>query len=182
MAGLLDIARKQATVEIGGVHVVVNGVSAKSIANLMGRFSGVAELLSAGGITAADIAKLGPEVAGAIIAAGTGNAGDAEAEAFAADLNLGIQLDLIGAIIDVSMPSGNSPLVRYLRDTLGGMAVARLPDQSPESPSIQHSTPAEEPSSQPSVAAKKRKSNGAVPGQTNLDVPSASASAASSAT
>ena len=61
-----------------------------------------------------DLLKLGGDVIAAIIAAGTGVPGDAQAEAAADNLTLEEQADLLGAIVELTMPRGLGPLVEKL--------------------------------------------------------------------
>lgn len=126
MPGLKDIAKSFKTVTVSGTQVSVPGISADGIAYLFHRFPVVRELISGRDVdlTADALSKLAPEAVAAIIATGTGDVNDPEAEAAAAKLPLEAQLDLLEAIIGETMPSGVAPFVERLTKTLNGLSVA----------------------------------------------------------
>lgn len=123
MPGLLDIAPSTKTVTVQGQPVAVHGLSAEGIAYILARFSVARELFAGRDVNldADAIAKLAPEAVNAIIAAGTGYPNNPEAEAVAAKLPAGTQLDLLAAIVEVTMPGGVGPFVEKLRATFGGI-------------------------------------------------------------
>lgn len=124
MPGLLDVAHSTRTVDINGVAVSVPGVSAKGVAILFARFPVFRELFSGRepDLSVEAIASLAPEVIAAVIAAGTGAPGDAETEAVAANLPALAQVELIQAILDVTMPGGIGPFVERLTAAMAGVS------------------------------------------------------------
>jgi hypothetical protein len=120
MVSLLDIADQQKTVTIRGKDVAVFGISAQDIVYLFGKFPELRLLMSGkqADLTPETLLKLAPGAVAAAIAAGTGSAGDENAEAVAARLGLGEQLELLAAIFDLTFPQGVGPFVAKL-DALG---------------------------------------------------------------
>lgn len=121
MPGLLDISPSVATVAVNGVDVSVTGVSAKGIATLLGRFPAIREMFAGrvADLSAEKIFELVPDAIAAIIAAGTGYPGNPEAEAKAESLPVGVQADIIQAIIDVTMPKGVGPFMEQIAAVVG---------------------------------------------------------------
>ena len=120
MVSLLDIADQQKTVTIRDKDVAVFGISAQDIVYLFGKFPELRLLMSGkqADLTPETLLKLAPGAVAAAIAAGTGSAGDEQAEAVAARLGLGEQLDLLAAIFELTFPQGVGPFVAKL-DALG---------------------------------------------------------------
>jgi hypothetical protein len=116
MVSLLDIADQQKTVTIRDKDVAVFGISAQDIVYLFGKFPELRLLMSGkqADLTPETLLKLAPGAVAAAIAAGTGSAGDEQAEAVAARLGLGEQLDLLAAIFDLTFPQGVGPFVQKL--------------------------------------------------------------------
>lgn len=114
MVGLVDIAPVTSTVLVRGQEVTVTGVSARGIALLLARFPELRALMTGREVALDELLKLGGDVVAAIIAAGTGTPGDAQAEAAADNLTLEEQADLIAAIVELTMPRGLGPLVDRL--------------------------------------------------------------------
>lgn len=120
MVSLLDIADQQKTVTIRDKDVAVFGISAQDIVYLFGKFPELRLLMSGkqADLTPETLLKLAPGAVAAAIAAGTGSAGNENAEAVAARLGLGEQLDLLAAIFELTFPQGVGPFVAKL-DALG---------------------------------------------------------------
>ncbi|HZT26497.1 MAG TPA: hypothetical protein VFA57_12395 [Pseudolabrys sp.] len=120
MVSLLDIADQQKTVTIRGKDVAVFGISAQDIVYLFRKFPELRLLMSGkqADLTPETLLELAPGAVAAAIAAGTGSAGDEQAEAVAARLGLGEQLDLLAAIFELTFPQGVGPFVAKL-DALG---------------------------------------------------------------
>jgi len=114
MVGLVDIAPVTTAVTIRGQEVTVTGISARGIALLLARFPELRALMTGREVALDELLKLGGDVVAAIIAAGTGTPGDAQAEAAADNLTLEEQADLIAAIVELTMPRGLGPLVDRL--------------------------------------------------------------------
>ena len=114
MVGLIDIAPVTTSVAIRGSHITVSGVSAKGVALLLARFPELRALITGREVDLEEILRLGGEVVAAIIAAGTGNPGDAGIEGAVDNLTLEEQADLLLAIIRLTVPNGVGPLVEKL--------------------------------------------------------------------
>ena len=114
MVGLVDIAPVTSTILVRGQDITITGVSARGIALLLARFPELRAVITGREVAMDDLLKLGGDVIAAIIAAGTGVPGDAQAEAAADNLTLEEQADLLGAIVELTMPRGLGPLVEKL--------------------------------------------------------------------
>ena len=118
---LKDIAPIKQTVSIRGENIAVSGITNEGVAQLWQRFPVIAELLSGVAKPEAISDKM-PEAIAAIIAAGCGFPGDAEAEAIAASLTLDESTQLLSAILPLTLPRGIGPFVESL--TKLGLLVA----------------------------------------------------------
>ena len=114
MVGLVDIAPITSSVSIRGKDISITGVSARGIASLLARFPELRALMTGREVALEDLLKLGGDVIAAIIATGTGAPGDVDAEKAADNLTLEEQADLLGAIVELTMPRGLGPLVEKL--------------------------------------------------------------------
>lgn len=115
MTGLMDIAPVAgAKVNIRGVDLEVRGLSLGDIAMLLGRFPKVAEVFSRQEGAMEAIMRSGHDIIAAIIAAGCGMAGDAEAEEKAEGLSLQEQFEVIVEVVRLTMPDGPRPFVEKL--------------------------------------------------------------------
>ena len=114
MVGLVDIAPVTSTVSMRGQDITITGVSARGIALLLARFPELRAVMTGREVALDDLLKLGGDVIAAIIASGTGAPGDVQAEAGADNLTLEEQADLLGAIVELTMPRGLGPLVEKL--------------------------------------------------------------------
>ena len=132
---LLDIA--PATETVAGL--TVTGVSLRSVAGLMVRFSVLAELFGGGPVEANKMLAAAPDAVSAVIAAAIGRAGDDAAEKKIDDLPLGTQADLLDAAIRLTFPRGIGPFRDRLVQLASSLTVAPLagdgvvpvsPDQS----------------------------------------------------
>lgn len=132
MVGLLDIAPLTREVQVGEQKITVGGVSADGIAHIFNRFPEVRALFTGrDGISADRIVELVPKAVASIIACGCGLVANEEAEAKAAALPAEVQLDLLSAIITLTMPKGVGPFMERLTalaDSFGGASLARTPD------------------------------------------------------
>jgi hypothetical protein len=114
MAGLLDIAPVTDTVPVNGTDVAVGGVSAKGIVTLFLRFPELRKVVTGMEVSRERWFEIGADAIAAIIAAGCGAPGDPEHEAVAASLPAESQIDLIQAILRVTMPGGLGPFMEKL--------------------------------------------------------------------
>ena len=114
MVGLLDIAPLTETVTIRDQPIEVIGVSAKGVAQLLLRFPELRALISGREVGLDQLLALGGDIVAAIVAAGCGQAGDAQAEAAAGHLGLDDQAELLAAIMKLTLPQGIGPFVDKL--------------------------------------------------------------------
>ena len=114
MPGLTDIKPVRKSITVGEIDLEVGGISIDSIRLLLGRFPDLWAKIGTG-MTADLLVSEGPVIAAAVIAAACGEAGNAEAEASAAALPLGIQAEILSAAINITMPHGPDPFVALLK-------------------------------------------------------------------
>lgn len=139
MTGLLDLVPPADKVQVNGSQIPVYGVSAAGIAHLLGRFPELREMMAGREVEASRLMAMGGECVAAIIAAGCGHPGDAEAERIAGLLPAHTQAELIGPIVKLTFPRGVGPFVERLiaaSDALGlGALSVTAPDMTSPSPS-----------------------------------------------
>lgn len=139
MPGLLDIAAAPARVVVRNTEVDVFGVSAEGIAYLMSNFPEIKDMI-AGKEVSLDPETLmakAPRALAAIIAAGTGQAGNAQAEAVAASLSVDEQAELLSKILELTFPRGIGPFaqaIQRLAGTIGAGSDAGTKAQASTSP------------------------------------------------
>ena len=111
MPGLMDIASTPARVEVRGTMVDVFGVSAEGVAYLLSNFPEIKALFSGKDVSfdTETIVTKAPKALAAIIAAGTGQPGNPEAEAVAASLGVDEQAELLAKIVELTFPRGIGP-------------------------------------------------------------------------
>lgn len=115
MVGLLDIAPSVASVTVRGKKIPVHGVSIEGIVLLLSRFPQLRQMMGQrGGVDGAALIASGGSLAGAVIAAGIGFPGDEAQEQAATRLPVTEQVDLIEAILKVTLPNGVAPFVARL--------------------------------------------------------------------
>src|SRR3954465_14656418 len=127
MSGLMDIAPAGVSVPVGGVTVMVAGVSARGVVSLLAMFPELKSVLAGRKLdmTPADMLEKAPDAVAAIIALGCGHAiEDVAAIERAASLPLEAQLDLLDAVYKATMPQGFGPFVEKI-GALGLIDAAR---------------------------------------------------------
>jgi hypothetical protein len=136
MAGLLDIAPLTETVEIRGQAIEVSGVSARGLAYLIRGHESLRKLMSGVQVGVEEILTAAPDAVCSIIAAGLGKLGDPDTEAAVDRLDLDAQLDLLSAILKLTMPRGVGPFVARMQAlgnlvSGGGLSVSSPVPTSP---------------------------------------------------
>ena len=132
---LADIGRLHKDVPVGDSFVRVYGISAATALDLLNRYPEA--LTKAMGGKFGEMIKTAPHVIGAILAAGVGKAGDAEAEAAAQGVPIEVQMDILEAIGGLTFTKGFGPFVKRITDlanaaTAGSASFGKVPDtQSP---------------------------------------------------
>lgn len=122
MPGLKDIAATPVLVEVRGTSIPVYGISAAGFAYLM-RFDEIRALMS-GKELALDVeslAKAGPKALAAILACGTGDVCDPEAETAAASLTIDEQAGLLAEILALTFPRGLGPFAADIQRLAGAV-------------------------------------------------------------
>jgi hypothetical protein len=120
MVGLIDIAPRTETVIVHGTPVPVHGISAKGLAHLLGRFPELRKLMIGQEVEVNQLMAMGGDAVASIIAAGCGYPGDQGAEDVAAKLTIEAQVDLLSAVLRLTLPGGFGPFVEKLT-ALGGL-------------------------------------------------------------
>jgi hypothetical protein len=139
MPGLLDIAAAPSRVVVRGTEIDVFGVSAEGIAYLISNFPEIKSLLT-GKEIALDVnalATTAPKALAAIIAAGTGNVGNRDAEAVAASLSVDEQAEILARIVELTFPRGIGPFaeaIQRLAEKVGAGSGAGTKAQDSTSP------------------------------------------------
>jgi len=133
MVDLLSIAPRTEIVEVRGTAVAVAGTSARGIFNLLNRFPELMKMWGRGEWEMATLMELSDEVIAALIASGV----ETIDEANAANLSLDEKVELLGAVIRVTMPRGPVPFVESLVkliDSVGGPEAASKRASATRSP------------------------------------------------
>ena len=132
MVGLVDITL--VTREVSGV--TVSGVSAHDLGKILWEFPEVRKAIQGGGsFDAQTIMTIAPRAIGVIIAAGCGEGDNPKAVDKAARLPVGLQVEFLEAVVEVSFPNGVGAFLQVLRKVLdsindeeGGALSALAPD------------------------------------------------------
>jgi hypothetical protein len=127
MPGLLDIAPSSEIVVVRGIAVDVTGVSAHGFVGLMQRFPDLRRIMTGNEVTAESLMAVAGDAVAAIIAAGTGAPGNAEAEAVAARLSVDDQASLLTAVFRQTFPMGVGPFAEKVGALTGSLGGAALP-------------------------------------------------------
>ena len=128
MTALLDIADASEVVKIRGVDVKVHGITMQDIAALMRRFPEIYNIFSGDKREDAIGGLLSGDALPAVISAGTHNLGNEAVEEKIRGLYLEEQVDLLRAILKMTMPGGVVPFVEKL--TALGALVSADTDES----------------------------------------------------
>ena len=145
MPGLLDAAPRYRDVEVGGTTVRVSGLSGLGLVELMQRFPEVKMMLAGKDVRLSPerMMTLIPEAGAAVIAGGCGHPGDPAYEQHAATLCFEDQVDLVAAVIELTIPSGIDPFMDKLDRLLGAVGLGdvesvaggKAPDTKSSAPS-----------------------------------------------
>ena len=146
--GLYDISGFGEDVPIGGdppQKIRVKGISAKGILILLMRYPDMQRWLSGQSIAIPDVMMQTPDAIAAIIAAGTGNPGEGDAEDIASNLPIEIQTDIVEAIYRQTFRSGFGPFVNRVLTLYANAVASGLPGKVPDTKSPPESQPSLEP-------------------------------------
>lgn len=143
MTDLLELKKRKATVDIDGQKIDIVGLSLRQITDLIDRFEKLDGLANKSIMEV--VKSAGADAAGAIIAAGVGKAADEKYQKFAAnEIDFGPQVEIIDAILKLSVPKGDGPLATALSELIemllpmadikAAIAAAASPSNSPLPP------------------------------------------------
>jgi hypothetical protein len=120
MPSLVDIT--PLTLEIAGIPV--KGISGRGIGMLLARFPVLRQVMLERAAKPDDLIEIAPDAVAAIIAAGIGRPGDADEEARADELPIGLQIAFLTAIWKVSFPNGLGDVVTAMTAIASALPVA----------------------------------------------------------
>lgn len=120
MVSLVDLVPQPVAVEVNGKTVTVKGLAVRDIGALLVRFPALMALFSSSAsFSIENLVKSDDDAAGAIIAAGCGEAGNPDAEAAAGRLPVSVQAELLEAVLKASMTKGAGPFGETMTRIMG---------------------------------------------------------------
>lgn len=119
MSSLLDLGPLTEEVEIRGVKLMVQGLTASDLFKLFSEFPDMQKMLEQMGSPGAVMTSMAPELFAKVIAISTGMAGNKEAEAKAGQLGAADQMVILSAVQRLSFPEGFGPFVNQLGKLMG---------------------------------------------------------------
>lgn len=135
MTSLTELANVPKKVKIGNAEIEVRGVSGEDLIDLMQRFPDLGKVMAGVETDRAAFLKKAPEAVAAIIAIGTSNGGKPDEEKAARNLGLGVQVELLDAILAQTFPNGVGPFVAKLQEMgIIGKADSPQPEESTARP------------------------------------------------
>lgn len=140
---LTDLAPQSKSVPIGEQSITVKGISAKTGLEIVKRFPSVLGMVTGEKFDLAKFIAVAPDAVAAIIAAASGQLGNEEAEAVAADLGLEYQMDILEAVGGMTFTKGFAPFaqrIMALANATSGQ-VSKVPDMKLQPVSKVSSTP-----------------------------------------
>jgi hypothetical protein len=129
MVSLLDLAPLSLTVEVRGQPIEVTGLNTVAIAGLLAKFPELQKAIGGkvADLTTESLMRLAPNAVAHIIAHGVGDATDPMVAAVM-NLTAGEQLELLAAIIKLTMPGGLVPFMAKLTGLTGAVPAPALGD------------------------------------------------------
>jgi hypothetical protein len=134
MVGLIDIAPRAEIVQVQVRAFRCTASRQSGLAHLLGRFPELRKLMTGQEVEIEQLMAMGGDAVAAIIAAGCGYPGDQAAEDIAARLTIETQVDLLSAILRLTLPGGFGPFVEKL-NALGGLIQPAAPGGTGDGPS-----------------------------------------------
>jgi hypothetical protein len=119
MSSLLDLGPLTEEVEIRGVKLTINGLSAADLFKLFSQFPDLQQKLAQLGSPGAVMMNLAPDLFAKMIAMAVGAPGDAEMEARAKKLGAADQINILAAVQRLSFPEGFGPFVEQMTKLAG---------------------------------------------------------------
>jgi hypothetical protein len=128
MVSLLDIQRRTKTVPTDAGDISVYAVSAAGITSIMSLVPTVRKLMAGTSkpedLSLEALVGVAPDFIAGVIAAGVDKPGDPDTLKAAAGLALETQVDLVKAIVEVTMPKGIGPFMESVSGIMGALASA----------------------------------------------------------
>lgn len=140
MVSIVDAGPLYRLVQIGKESIQIFGIKFADLVPMLDRFPELRKVLTPGRDGEVDkdvfsfegIVKMGPRILGAAIAAAMGRAGDAKAEEWAMSLPIGIQVEIMKDVIEITFPKGLGAFADDLRSMgLLGKAEPEVVDSKP---------------------------------------------------
>jgi hypothetical protein len=138
---LLDIAAMEVPdfIEVRGEKLFIPGVPFEIIARVLQDMPEIGKALASGNSASIDLGKMvqtAPQLVKVIIAAGTGNYGNAEYEKAANTFSASDQIKILRKIYEVTFPGGIGPFVNSLADVAAQVAGASNQAAEAKAPAI----------------------------------------------
>jgi hypothetical protein len=106
MVSLVDIGPSRGSVALRGNEVEVNGLTAEHIVGILTSFPEVRKILASREADLGVLVAQAPLAVAYMIAAGTGKAEDEATVAFARNLAIGEQYDILAKVFELTFPKG----------------------------------------------------------------------------
>lgn len=145
---LTDLAPQSKAVPIGDQSIIVKGISAKTGLAIVQRFPKILGMVTGEKFDLGQFIAIAPDAVAAIIAAASGQLGDADAEAVAADLGLEYQMDILEAVGGMTFTKGFAPFaqrIMALASVANSGQASKVPDMKLQPASKPSSLPATPP-------------------------------------
>lgn len=130
MSSLLDLGPLTEEVEIRGVKLTVQGLTASHLFRLFAQFPDMQKALEQMGNAGSVMLEIAPDLVAKVIAIATGSSGDLAIEEKAKLLGASDQLAILGAVQRLSFPQGFGPFVEQASKLMGTADTMNLPPGS----------------------------------------------------
>jgi hypothetical protein len=135
MASLLDLGPLTEEVEIRGVTLTIQGLTAVHLFKLFAEFPDMGQAISQIGNHGAKILEMAPDLIAKIIATATGSAGDKAVEDKARAMGAADQMLILSAVQRLSFPDGISPFVEQITKLMGAPVMGAISPETLRAPS-----------------------------------------------
>lgn len=139
MVSLVDIGPSQASVELRGKTVELNGLTASHLVAIMISFPEVRKVLAEKEADLGMLITQFPIAVAMIIASGTGKDGDQDTIDFAETLSVGEQYEIVSKLMELTFPKGVKSFLDGVNAALRSAGV-RGWDQAMKSPALSSQT------------------------------------------
>ena len=135
MASLLDLGPLTEEVEIRGVKLTIQGLTAVHLFKLFAEFPNMGQAISQIGNQGAKMLELAPDLIAKVIATATGSAGDKAVEDKARMMGAADQMLILSAVQRLSFPDGISPFVEQITKLMGAPIMGAISPETLRAPS-----------------------------------------------